>query len=88
MSNRPTILSFVKDIPNIITLLGLSCGILGIYFAVLENFPAALLDWPGELNGLGYCGWSSRYCARHEDTEKEFKNFQKIVMTAGILDII
>jgi len=53
MSNRPTILSFVRDIPNIITLLGLGCGILGIYFALLGNFPAAviamlwavLLDW-------------------------------------------
>ena len=53
MSNRPTILSFVRDIPNIITLLGLGCGILGIYFALLESFPAAviamlcavLLDW-------------------------------------------
>ena len=53
MSNRPTILSFVRDIPNIITLLGLGCGILGIYFALLDSFPAAiiamlwavLLDW-------------------------------------------
>jgi CDP-diacylglycerol--serine O-phosphatidyltransferase len=43
----------VRDIPNIITLLGLGCGILGIYFALLGNFPAAviamlwavLLDW-------------------------------------------
>jgi len=43
MSNRPTILSVVTDIPNIITLLGLSSGILGIYFALLENFPAAMI---------------------------------------------
>ncbi len=43
MSNRPTILSFVRDIPNIITLLGLGCGILGIYFALLANFPAAII---------------------------------------------
>jgi phosphatidylserine synthase len=43
MSDRPTILSFVKDIPNIITLLGLSCGVLGIHFALLENFPAAVI---------------------------------------------
>ncbi|MFC2108220.1 CDP-alcohol phosphatidyltransferase family protein [Candidatus Bipolaricaulota bacterium] len=43
MSNRPTILSVVTDIPNIITLLGLSSGILGIYFALLGNFPAAII---------------------------------------------
>ena len=43
MSNRPTILSVVTDIPNIITLLGLSSGILGIYLALLGNFPAAII---------------------------------------------
>ncbi|MFC1944478.1 CDP-alcohol phosphatidyltransferase family protein [Chloroflexota bacterium] len=52
-NDGPTILSFVKDIPNIVTLLGLSSGVLGIYFALIENFPAAaiamlwavLFDW-------------------------------------------
>jgi len=43
MSDRPTILSLVRDVPNIITLLGLSCGVFGIYFALLGNFPAALI---------------------------------------------
>ena len=43
MSNKPTILSVVTDIPNIITLLGLSSGILGIYLALLGNFPAAII---------------------------------------------
>ncbi len=43
MSNRPTILSIVTDFPNIITLLGLSSGILGIYLALLGNFPAAII---------------------------------------------
>ncbi len=46
-------LAFVKDIPNIVTLAGLCCGVLGIYFAIQGNFPAAmiamlwavLLDW-------------------------------------------
>lgn len=40
---RPDILSLVKDIPNILTLLGLSSGVLGIYFALVENFPAAIV---------------------------------------------
>lgn len=43
MSKKATILSVVTDIPNIITLLGLSSGILGIYFALLGNFPAAII---------------------------------------------
>jgi len=42
-NERPAILSFMKDIPNIVTLLGLSSGVLGIYFALVENFPAAVI---------------------------------------------
>jgi len=42
-NQKPTILSFMKDIPNLMTLLGLSCGVLGIYFALVENFSAALI---------------------------------------------
>ena len=52
-SPRPIILSFVADWPNIVTLLGLSCGVLAIFFALEKNYPAAmiamlwavLLDW-------------------------------------------
>ena len=40
---RPIILSLMKDIPNIVTLLGLSSGVLGIYFALAGNFPAAII---------------------------------------------
>jgi phosphatidylserine synthase len=42
-NERPVILSLMKDIPNIVTLLGLSSGVLGIYFALVENFPAAII---------------------------------------------
>jgi phosphatidylserine synthase len=42
-NKRPTILSLMKDIPNIVTLLGLCTGVLGIYFALVENFPAAII---------------------------------------------
>jgi phosphatidylserine synthase len=42
-NKRPTILSLMKDIPNIVTLLGLCTGVLGIYFALVENFPAAMI---------------------------------------------
>lgn len=40
---QPTILSFVRDLPNICSLAGLLCAVLGIYFAVLGNFPAAII---------------------------------------------
>jgi archaetidylserine synthase len=42
-SREPAILCFVRDVPNVITLMGLCCGILGIYFAILRNFPAAMI---------------------------------------------
>ncbi|MBW2594829.1 MAG: CDP-alcohol phosphatidyltransferase family protein [Deltaproteobacteria bacterium] len=36
-------LSFARDLPNICSLAGLLCAILGIYFAILGNFPAAII---------------------------------------------
>jgi phosphatidylserine synthase len=47
MSESPNapraILSYAKDLPNICSLAGLLCAILGIYFAVLRNFDAAMI---------------------------------------------
>ena len=40
---RPIILSFVADYANIVTLFGLSSGVLGIYLALMGNFPAAVI---------------------------------------------
>jgi len=42
-SDRASILAFAVDIPNIITLTGLCCGVLGIYWAIQGNFPAAVI---------------------------------------------
>jgi len=36
-------LSFVKDLPNICSLAGLLCAVLGIYYAILGNFPVAII---------------------------------------------
>jgi phosphatidylserine synthase len=36
-------ISFAKDLPNICSLAGLLCAVLGLYFAVLKNFPAAII---------------------------------------------
>jgi CDP-diacylglycerol--serine O-phosphatidyltransferase len=39
----PTILSFAKDLPNLCSLAGLLSTVLAIYFAILGNFPAAMI---------------------------------------------
>ena len=36
-------LSFAKELPNICSLLGLLSAVLGIYFAISGNFPAAII---------------------------------------------
>jgi CDP-diacylglycerol--serine O-phosphatidyltransferase len=40
---QPTIISFVKDLPNVCSLAGLACTILAIYFSVIGNFYAAMI---------------------------------------------
>ena len=40
---QPTILSFVKDLPNICSLAGLACTILSIYFSILGVYYAAMI---------------------------------------------
>ncbi len=42
-SQVPSMISFVVDLPNILSLAGLLCGVLGIYYALLENFYFALI---------------------------------------------
>lgn len=52
-SSEPSMFSFISDLPNICSLAGLGCALLGIYFAVLGNFHfaiigvlwAVLFDW-------------------------------------------
>ena len=43
LSNQPGMLWFAKDLPNICSLTGLLFALLGIYFAVFKNFPAAII---------------------------------------------
>lgn len=40
---QPTILSYVKDIPNLLSLSGLACTVLAIYFAINELYAAAMI---------------------------------------------
>ncbi|MBC2694400.1 MAG: CDP-alcohol phosphatidyltransferase [Desulfobacteraceae bacterium] len=39
----PTMLSFAVELPNICSLAGLLCAVLGIYYAILGNFPVAII---------------------------------------------
>ncbi len=39
----PTILSFAKDLANLCSLAGLFSAVLAIYFAITNNFPAAMI---------------------------------------------
>lgn len=39
----PSILSFVKDVPNLCSLAGLACTLSAIYFAIAGNFNAAMI---------------------------------------------
>ena len=71
-ADRSGMLPFVKDPANLLTLLGLCCGVLGIYFAILGNFGAAviamlwavLMDW--------YDGPVARQTAGRSDELKAF----------------
>lgn len=38
-----SVFSFIKDLPNICSLLGLMSAVVGIYFAIQGNFPAAII---------------------------------------------
>ena len=40
---QPTIISFVKDLPNLASLAGLACTILAIYFSILGVYHAAMI---------------------------------------------
>jgi len=42
-SGQPTMLSFGRDLPNICSLAGLLCAVLGIYFAIRSSFHLAII---------------------------------------------
>jgi CDP-diacylglycerol--serine O-phosphatidyltransferase len=56
----PTILSFVKDLPNLCSLAGLLSAVLAIYFAILGVFPAAMIG----LIWAVFFDWSDGMIAR------------------------
>jgi len=40
---QPTILSFIKDLPNLCSLAGLACTLSAIYFSIIGDFYAAMI---------------------------------------------
>jgi len=42
-TKQPTILSYVKDLPNLLSLSGLACTVLAIYFAITGLYAAAMI---------------------------------------------
>ena len=71
-SDRASILAFAVDIPNIITLAGLCCGVLGILLAIQGNFPAAIIAMLWAVLFDWYDGPVARRIAGRSDNLKAF----------------
>lgn len=56
----PTIISFAKDLANLCSLAGLLSAVLAIYFAIVGNFPAAMIG----LTWAVFFDWSDGNIAR------------------------
>ena len=65
----PTILSFAKDLANLCSLAGLLSAVLAIYFAIVGNFPAAMIG----LVWAVFFDWSDGKLARRmkDRTDKQ-----------------
>ena len=57
---QPTILSFVKDLPNLFSLAGLACTLLAIYFSIIGVYYAAMI---GIIWAVGF-DWADGLVAR------------------------
>jgi CDP-diacylglycerol--serine O-phosphatidyltransferase len=69
---QPSILSFVNDLANLCSLAGLFSAVLAIYFAIVGNFPAAMIG----LVWAVFFDWSDGNIARRmknrTDEQKKF----------------
>lgn len=69
---QPSIISFLKDLPNICSLVGLGCTILGVYLAIIGQFSMAMVcalwavvfDWAD--------GIIARSLSGRKDYQKQF----------------
>ena len=74
-SKAPSILSFVADKPNLVTLLGLSCGLLAIFFALNQNFPAAIIAMLWAVLFDWYDGLIARSMPDRSESQKMFGGY-------------
>ena len=74
-SKAPSILSFVADKPNLVTLLGLSCGLLAIFFALNQNFPAAIIAMLWAVLFDWYDGLVARSMPDRSESQKMFGGY-------------
>lgn len=74
---------FILDLPNIATLAGLLSAVVGIYYAILGNFPAAIIG----LIWAVLFDWSDGMIARHmTGRTDEYKAFGK--QLDSLIDIV
>ena len=57
---NPSILTYIKDLPNICSLAGLGCSLLAIYFLIVGLYPAAMI---GMIWAVGF-DWADGLIAR------------------------
>ena len=74
-SKAPSILSVVADKPNLVTLLGLSCGLLAIFFALNQNFPAAIIAMLWAVLFDWYDGLVARSMPDRSESQKMFGGY-------------
>lgn len=60
IKTQPTIISFVKDIPNLCSLAGLACTLLAIYYSILGSYYIAMI---GMIWAVGF-DWADGLIAR------------------------
>jgi archaetidylserine synthase len=71
-SHQTKMLIFARDLPNICSLAGLFCSVLCIYYAILGNFPAAII---GMIWAVLF-DWGDGIIARHmKDRTDEYRAF-------------
>ncbi len=57
---QASMLSFVRDVPNLCSLVGLFCAVLAMYYAILGIFPAAMIS----ILWAVFFDWADGYIAR------------------------
>lgn len=75
VTKLPNILSFVADKANLVTLLGLSCGLLAIFFALNQNFPAAIIAMLWAVLFDWYDGLVARSMPDRSESQKLFGGY-------------